>query len=409
MKITLNDVTNIDALSVINDNFDKIEQELQNKVLYRNNPSGEPNSISNDIDMNGNDLLNVGDVVSVNGRWATINEVEDIKDQVEADAATVAADKALTLGYRNTAQTAATDAQTAYDNFDDRYLGSKSADPSIDNDGNALLTGALYYRTSGTPIMRVYNGSAWQDVGSITSTTTTSIDPSLYPSQAEAEVGANNALVMTPLRVKQAIDKQVKEGFSSTGAIVLPGNASTALQAAPKQQVESIVTDAVANRMQYTLTSSKPTTSGTSVDFSPADGTAIPSWAKRITIAAQDVATNGGSQVLIQVGTSSGVASSGYAGGNLYYLGGSSGAHEPLSSGFRIFIGGASIFRFGTLTLNRLTGNKWMATGQFAHSFGFAWVSGVKVLTDVIDRIRITTVNGTDSFTQGEVSLLIEG
>lgn len=238
MKITLNDVTNIDALSVINDNFDKIEQELQNKVLYRNNPSGEPNSISNDIDMNGNDLLNVGDVISVNGRWATIDEVEDIRDQVEADAATVAADKATTLSYRNTAQTAATDAQTAYDNFDDRYLGSKSSDPSVDNDGSALLIGALYYRTSGTPIMRVYNGSSWQDVGSITSTTTTSIDAALYPSQAEAEAGANNAKVMTPLRVKQAIDKQVKEGFTTTGPIVLPGNASTDLQAVPKQQAE---------------------------------------------------------------------------------------------------------------------------------------------------------------------------
>lgn len=245
MKLTLNDVTNIDALSVINDNFDKIEQELQNKVLYRNNPSGEPNSISNDIDMNGNDLLNVGDVVSVNGRWATINEVEDIRDQVEADAATVAADKALTLGYRNTAQTAATDAQTAYDNFDDRYLGAKTADPSVDNDGNALLTGALYYRTSGTPIMRVYNGTTWQDVGSITTTTTNLIDPSLYSSQAEAEAGVNNTKVITPLSAKQAITKQVKEGFTATGPIVLPGNASTALQAAPKQQVESVALSTV--------------------------------------------------------------------------------------------------------------------------------------------------------------------
>ena len=240
MKITLNNVTNIDALSVINDNFDKIEQELQNKVLYRNNPVGEPNSISNDIDMNGSDLLNVGDVVSVNGRWATIDEVEDIKDQVEASAATVAADKAIVLGYRNTAQTAATDAQTAYDNFDDRYLGSKSADPSVDNDGNLLLIGALYYRTSGTPIMRVYNGTTWQDVGSITTTTTNLIDPTLYSSQVEAEAGVNNTKVITPLRAKEAIDKQVKEGFTTTGPIVLPGDASTALQAVPKQQAESI-------------------------------------------------------------------------------------------------------------------------------------------------------------------------
>lgn len=403
MKITLNNVTNIDALSVINDNFDKIEQELQNKVLYRNNPSGEPNSISNDIDMNGNDLLNVGDVVSVNGRWATIDEVEAIKDQVEVDAATVAADKATVLGYRNTAQTAASDAQTAYDNFDDRYLGAKTADPSVDNDGNALLTGALYYRTSGTPIMRVYNGTTWQDVGSITTTTTNLIDPPLYSSQAEAEAGVNNTKVITPLRAKQAIDKQVKEGFTTTGPIVLPGDASTALQAVPKQQAESLIATAIADRMQQSLTASV-LVSGTSINFS-----SIPSWAKRITVIGQDIATNGSSQVLVQIGDSSGVATSGYVGGNIYYLGGAAGAHELLSSGFRIFIGGASIYRFGTVTLSRLTSNKWVAVGQFAHSGGFAWLSGVKVLSNTLDRLRITTVNGTDSFTQGEVSLLIEG
>ena len=48
-KIVLNDVTNLNTLSVINDNFDKIEQELQNKVFYRNNPTGEPNGLSNDM------------------------------------------------------------------------------------------------------------------------------------------------------------------------------------------------------------------------------------------------------------------------------------------------------------------------------------------------------------------------
>lgn len=49
---------------------------------------------------------------------------------------------------------------SAYDNFDDRYLGSKASDPSVDNDGNALVAGALYFNsTSGA--MKVYTGSAW--------------------------------------------------------------------------------------------------------------------------------------------------------------------------------------------------------------------------------------------------------
>lgn len=239
-KITLSNVTNIDAVSVINANFNKIVQELQDKVLYRDNIPGEPNSVQNDIDFNGNDLLNVGNVVSVNGRWATIDELEVIRDQVDADRLTVATDKSLTLSYRNEAQTAATSAQTAYDNFDDRYLGVKSSDPGVDNDGNTLVSGALYFRSSGAPLMRVYNGTTWQDVGSITTTTTNLIDPTLYPNTTEAEQGINNTKVMTPLRTKEAINKQVKEGFTSTGPIVLPGNATSALQAVPKQQIDDL-------------------------------------------------------------------------------------------------------------------------------------------------------------------------
>lgn len=48
----------------------------------------------------------------------------------------------------------------AYDSFDDRYLGAKASDPSVDNDGNALLAGSLYYNTT-VPEMRVYTGSVW--------------------------------------------------------------------------------------------------------------------------------------------------------------------------------------------------------------------------------------------------------
>lgn len=49
---------------------------------------------------------------------------------------------------------------TAYDQFDDRYLGPKAADPVVDNDGNALTAGALYYNTT-APEMRIWTGAAW--------------------------------------------------------------------------------------------------------------------------------------------------------------------------------------------------------------------------------------------------------
>ena len=63
-----------------------------------------------------------------------------------------------------TAQTAAESARdatlAAYDSFDDRYLGTKTSDPSLDNDGNALLGGALYFN-SVSQVMKLYTGSAW--------------------------------------------------------------------------------------------------------------------------------------------------------------------------------------------------------------------------------------------------------
>jgi len=63
------------------------------------------------------------------------------------------------------ASTSATNAAASYDSFDDRYLGPKASSPSLDNDGNALLTGALYFDTAANE-MRVYTGSVWKATGS---------------------------------------------------------------------------------------------------------------------------------------------------------------------------------------------------------------------------------------------------
>ena len=82
---------------------------------------------------------------------ATKAYADAIGTAVAADAASAAASAAA--------------AAASYDSFDDRYLGSKSSAPSVDNDGNALATGALYWN-SVTSVMQVWSGSAW---GNITS------------------------------------------------------------------------------------------------------------------------------------------------------------------------------------------------------------------------------------------------
>jgi hypothetical protein len=83
-----------------------------------------------------------------------------------SNASTSASNAATSETNAANAQTAAETARdqtlTAYDNFDDRYLGSKTSDPTLDNDGNALVAGSLYFN-SVSGAMKVYTGSAWVD------------------------------------------------------------------------------------------------------------------------------------------------------------------------------------------------------------------------------------------------------
>ena len=78
-----------------------------------------------------------------------------------SSAATSASASATTATSAQVAAEAARDATlAAFDNFDDRYLGAKSSDPTVDNDGNALVAGALYFNTVSSA-MKVYTGSIW--------------------------------------------------------------------------------------------------------------------------------------------------------------------------------------------------------------------------------------------------------
>ena len=90
------------------------------------------------------------------------------KIATNADVVSTGLDKIATNADVISAAASASAAAASYDNFDDRYLGAKAADPTLDNDGAALLTGALYWNTV-VPEMRVYSGTVW------TNTTNTAI------------------------------------------------------------------------------------------------------------------------------------------------------------------------------------------------------------------------------------------
>ena len=257
-KIVLDNIESGYNLQKINSNFDKIEQAFNDKVLYRDNPNSENNTMEQNLDMNGFDIINA-EQIYVNGALviggiditqliqameALAIETEGYKDEAAvsasqaatsasqantsadeaaasvasigdsvavaaasasaaaasatdaegyassasnyADAATSKAAEALSsantasaaavsasnsANEAETANTAAQSAKTAaesardqtlaaFDNFDDRYLGEKASDPALDNDGNPLVGGALYFNGT-TGIMMVYTGTEW--------------------------------------------------------------------------------------------------------------------------------------------------------------------------------------------------------------------------------------------------------
>lgn len=87
-----------------------------------------------------------------------------VDDQVGADYnAQAEAAAAAAAAAQSAAEAASAAAAAAFDSFDDRYLGSKTSNPTLDNDGNALVTGALYYN-SVVGLMRQWDGASWVDI-----------------------------------------------------------------------------------------------------------------------------------------------------------------------------------------------------------------------------------------------------
>jgi len=108
------------------------------------------NTVATDI---ANVNTNATNIASINTNATNITDIQNASANA-AIATTKAAEAAVS----------ATAAEAAFDSFDDRYLGSKAANPTVDNDGNALVAGALYFNTT-VSLMKVYTGAAWYTVG----------------------------------------------------------------------------------------------------------------------------------------------------------------------------------------------------------------------------------------------------
>lgn len=152
----------------------------------------------------------------------------------------------------------------------------------------------------------------------------------------------------------------------------------------------------------------QPSTSVTAIDF-----TSIPSGTKRITIQFSGVSTSGTSIPQIQIGDSGGIETSGYSGAGISLAAVNTVAGTNNSSGF--LVAGdhaASVVFHGSVTLTLIDAatNLWEASvilGRSSTSSGSIG-GGTKSLSATLDRVRISTVNGTDTFDAGSINILYE-
>jgi hypothetical protein len=142
------------------------------------------------------------------------------------------------------------------------------------------------------------------------------------------------------------------------------------------------------------------TASGTAVDFLN-----IPATARRVTVMFNGVSTNGTSNPLIQLGDSGGFETTGYVSA----AGSSDGSGASTSTAgfvFRSSLAANAIS--GVMTINLLNGNLWTSVHNTTFANIASWGAGSKTLSDTLDRIRITTVNGTDTFDAGSINIMVE-
>ena len=165
----------------------------------------------------------------------------------------------------------------------------------------------------------------------------------------------------------------------------------------------------VAGASLITTGTSQASTSGTSIDF-----TSIPSWVKRITVMFRGVSTSGTSDFLMQIGSGS-ITSTGYTSAGIAVQGGAgSGTATTTTTGFNLTVtsnSDATQAFTGCIYLNAYGGNIWIQNGALVMVTNGARVpitSGSLALSGALDRVRITTVNGTDTFDAGSINILYE-
>ena len=164
-------------------------------------------------------------------------------------------------------------------------------------------------------------------------------------------------------------------------------------------------TDSAGSRaqLQRIVRATAVTASSTSVDF-----TGIPAWVKRITVMLSGISTSGTSLVRVQIGDSGGIENTGYVGSSSSIS--TAVGTSSFTAGFDMNGSLAADIRSGHIVLTNISSNIWVASGMIKTSTTQTVIlAGDKTLSDVLTQVRLTTVNGTDTFDAGTVNIIYEG
>lgn len=192
-KLTLTDLASLQnetsVITTINNNNDAIEQAME-KTLTRDGTS--PNSLSAQLDMNTNKIINLakgtttGEALEYSQLQEKVDDINTIYNQaVTAKNQAQAAQSGAELAESNAeaaeaqAEDILLEIQTIFDTYNNQFLGTFTSDPTVDNDGNPLTVGDIYYNSIFLS-MRVWDGAAWQDIAAMTPTSHNEISNKVY-------------------------------------------------------------------------------------------------------------------------------------------------------------------------------------------------------------------------------------
>ena len=206
---------------------------------------------------------NIANINAVNANETNINAAVNNATNINAapSFATAAANSATASA------TSATNAANSFDSFDDRFLGTKASNPTVDNDGNALVEGAMYYNSTDNDI-RFYNGSTWDAPATDAETSATNSANSATASATSAtnaatsETNAETAKTNAETAETNAASSASAASTSASNASTSESNAASSASTASTQATNAATSATNAATSETNSASSATSASG---------------------------------------------------------------------------------------------------------------------------------------------------